>query len=128
MSSSETCEEGSTFETRLLYDAGMNRLLSMSLLTRRILLFGLPLSVCGCPPGSDDAVAKPGDDTGVEDTDVSDVDPATVPLGGSCEMADDFGGFLVANEVDGGSVLGTVADGVVPLRWHHSLITIDWTQ
>jgi hypothetical protein len=44
----------------------------------------------------------------------SNVDPETVPLLGSCAMADDLGGFSVSSATNGAGVEGSVADGVVP--------------
>lgn len=74
-----------------------------------------------CPGPETDTSAKPDDtavdtDTGTDtDTDTGDgLDPATVPLEGVCELADDFGGFTVAMSEDETTVDGTVADGVVP--------------
>ncbi len=53
-------------------------------------------------------------DTGTGDSGFQDLDPATVPLGGACEMDVDFGGFSVISATDGTGAEGTVADGVVP--------------
>ena len=41
-------------------------------------------------------------------------DPATVPLAGACDLAEDFGGFQVVSAESGSAVEGDVSDGVVP--------------
>ena len=50
-----------------------------------------------------------------EETGDQQPDPATVELAGPCEMADDFGGFVVQSAGDNTGVQGAVADGVVPI-------------
>jgi hypothetical protein len=45
----------------------------------------------------------------------SDLDPVTVDLAGACDMASDFGGFVVQSAGDNTGVEGKVADGVVPI-------------
>jgi hypothetical protein len=55
-----------------------------------------------------DAVT-PTDDSEPVDQDVA------LSLDGACEMAEDFGGFVVLDEIDSASVDGRVADGVVPI-------------
>ncbi len=49
------------------------------------------------------------------DSGETNLDPATVPLAGPCEMAADQGGFRVQSTDDGAGVDGSVADGVVPI-------------
>lgn len=44
-----------------------------------------------------------------------DLDPATVPLAGACDLAADHGGFVVQSAGDNTGVEGKVADGVVPI-------------
>ncbi len=91
---------------------------------------GLVLALAGCsgdkdPPGdsvaTDSADSDGGDSEGGDsgaDTAPGDTapppDPATVPLGGSCAMEVDLGGFVVEALEDGANVDGKVADGVVP--------------
>jgi hypothetical protein len=48
------------------------------------------------------------------DSDLGEVDAATVPLGGACAMSDDLGGFLIQATEDATDVDGAVANGVVP--------------
>ncbi len=62
------------------------------------------------PADDDSSPPETGDDSAGPTV----VDPATVPLGGECPMADDYGGFVVASDGDAGWVAGSVADGVVP--------------
>ena len=51
------------------------------------------------------------------------LDPATVPIAGSCPMETDQGGITFAAEADGSSIDGAVADGVVPTAVLEELIT-----
>lgn len=57
------------------------------------------------------------DDTALDSSPVDSAapDPAEVTLSGACDMADDFGGFLVSSEEGRSGVDGAVADGVVPI-------------
>ncbi len=48
------------------------------------------------------------------DSGLLDLDPATVPLAGACDLAEDFGGFQVVSAETGSAVEGDVSDGVVP--------------
>ena len=45
----------------------------------------------------------------------SDEDPATVALNGECDLADDYGGFVVEAYEEYSIVSGSIADGVVPI-------------
>jgi hypothetical protein len=67
------------------------------------------------PKPADDTAAA--DDTGPPDTiDTSEEspDPDTVPLGGSCPLDQDYGGFVVSAGETSTTVDGAVTDGVVP--------------
>lgn len=59
-------------------------------------------------------LACDGPDKTPADDSVSTVDPATVPLHGSCPLATDYGGFNLVLGEDSSSIDGAVADGVVP--------------
>lgn len=72
-------------------------------------MFALLLACVVAP--EDTAVTSPPGGDSAEDTAA---DPATVPLGGACDLADDFGGFAVTALADETAVEGTVADAVVP--------------
>lgn len=68
------------------------------------------------------ACADPADsDTGSKTT--TPLDPATVPLAGSCPMETDYGGISVLAESDSTAVDGAVADGVVPTDVREVLLT-----
>ena len=73
------------------------------------MLLMLGLACKGDAPGSS------ADDTEVSPDDTADqVDPDTVPLEGTCDLADDYGGFVVEVYEDLSNVQGSVSDGVVP--------------
>src|SRR4051794_2834647 len=83
-------------------------------------LLPLALLLVACPPkplGATDGSPSDSGDPDSGDTDDTDTppDPATVVLGGACEMAEDDGGFTVSAGVDEAEVDGSVADGVVPV-------------
>lgn len=74
----------------------------------------LLLAACGTVAPNPDDTARTGAP-----------DPATVPLGGACEMADDFGGFTVAAAVASTSIDGAVADAVVPITVLEALLRVE---
>jgi hypothetical protein len=59
------------------------------------------------PPGP-----NPTDDSGQV---ISGEDPATVAMDGICDLADDYGGFVVEAYEEYSIVSGSIADGVVPI-------------
>jgi len=80
----------------------------------------LLMLLIGCgDKDKDSAVGADTDTTGDTDTDTdttgSDEDPATVTLNGICDLADDYGGFVVEAYEDYSIVSGSIADGVVPI-------------
>ncbi len=70
----------------------------------------LALSLCACH-GDD---KEPQESATPQESAEPDLDPATVPLAGSCPMETDQGGFVVSASEDSTDVSGSVADGVVP--------------
>lgn len=65
--------------------------------------------------GTTDGGSTDGGTTGGGTTDTAPPpDPDTVPLGGPCDMEQDFGGFLVEVYEDESNIEGRVDDGVVP--------------
>lgn len=72
----------------------------------------LPLALaCGDGDGSD---TEGGDGGDGGDGSTETLDPATVPLGGPCDLAKDYGGFEILSADDAWGVQGAVSDGVVP--------------
>lgn len=70
-------------------------------------------SLLACVVAPDDTAASSRDSVGDSGSDTV-ADPATVPLAGACDLADDFGGFAVTALDDESAVEGAVADSVVP--------------
>ena len=58
--------------------------------------------------------STPDDSTPTDDSSPT-LDPATVPLAGTCAMDVDYGGFVIQASADESSITGAVADGVVPI-------------
>ena len=55
---------------------------------------------------------NPTDDSGEV---ISGEDPATVAMDGVCDLAEDYGGFVVEAYEEYSIVSGSIADGVVPI-------------
>lgn len=85
------------------------------------LLLALPLALqlaCGGEKAdTSDGGGGEGQDTGAV------VDPATVPLRGTCPLPNRWGGFTVDRNDDYAAVSGQVADGVVPIAVLTELLT-----
>jgi hypothetical protein len=83
----------------------------------------LLLIACGDKEKDSAAVTDTDTDTTTDDTGPtgSGADPATVELHGMCDLADDYGGFIVESYVEDSAeeeysiVSGSIADSVVPL-------------
>ena len=73
----------------------------------------LLLMACGEKDTDSAATPEPAPTDSGQET--SDEDPATVALGGVCDLADDYGGFVVESYEEYSIVSGSIADGVVPI-------------